>query len=115
MAGLAQRGAFIERLRRHRGPALDLDAAKIVFTELVTNVIKHAAGPIRISLECDSRRVFLRISDWGPGFTYAPRLPDQFSESGRGLFLVSRSSIVVRVEREHRGTSVVAALPLEEA
>lgn len=115
-AGLAQRAAFIARLRRHRGPALDLDAAKVVFTELVTNVIKHAAGPIRIRLECDSQRVLLRISDRGPGFTYAPRLPDQLSESGRGLFLVSKSSAVVFVECEgSRGTSVVAVLPPKPA
>jgi anti-sigma regulatory factor (Ser/Thr protein kinase) len=112
---LAQRNIFIERLRRHQGVSLDLDSAKLIFTELVTNVMRHAGNSIRITLECNSRRVLLRIVDSGPGFEYEPRLPkDPFSEGGRGLFLVSEVAPEVSVERHERvGTSVLAVLPVK--
>jgi anti-sigma regulatory factor (Ser/Thr protein kinase) len=112
-SALAQRAIFIERLRRHRGVSLDLDSAKLIFTELVTNVVRHAGNSIRITLECNSRRVALRIVDSGPGFAYDPRLPnDPFSEGGRGLFLVSKVAPEVCVEHHDCvGTSVLAVLP----
>ena len=42
----------------------------------------------------------LHTIDEGPGFEYDPKLPfDIWSESGRGLFLVSQLAHDVRVER----------------
>ncbi|MGA8535527.1 MAG: ATP-binding protein [Candidatus Tumulicola sp.] len=109
---LRRRRVFLARLEDHPGWSLDTYAAKIIFTELVTNAMRHAPGPVRIVLECDGRQVALRITDRGPGFVFAPRLPpDAMSESGRGLFLVSKMAPSVRVEHLASGTAVVATLP----
>lgn len=110
---LANRELFIAYLERHRGWSLDVYAARIIFTELVTNVMRHASGPVRLALQCDGRELALRITDRGPGFSFDPRLPaDTLSEGGRGLFLVSKFAAAVRVEHAaHSGTSVTAILP----
>jgi anti-sigma regulatory factor (Ser/Thr protein kinase) len=110
---LARRQAFLDSLGRHLGWAVDPYAAKIIFTELVTNVMRHARGPIRIALECDGEQVALTITDRGTGFAFNPRLPaDMLSDGGRGLFLISKVAAAVRVEHATRsGTSVTAVLP----
>jgi anti-sigma regulatory factor (Ser/Thr protein kinase) len=113
---LAHRHAFLELLERHSGWSLDVYAAKIIFTELVTNVMRHARGPIQILLECDRTQVTLKIADRGPGFTFTPRLPeDILHEGGRGLFLISKVAAAVRVESAGSGTSVIALLPRKGA
>jgi anti-sigma regulatory factor (Ser/Thr protein kinase) len=110
---LIERASFMRALTRHRGGRLDVTAAKIVYTELVTNVVRHAPGPIRIVLIADGRDVILDVSDCGSRFRYEPRLPaDCYSEGGRGLYLVSQVAVAVRLEpRAPMGSRVLATLP----
>lgn len=106
------RNDFLATLERHAGPMIDLNAAKVVFTELVANVVLHAPGAIAITLDVADSRATLTVSDTGPGFVCAPALPrNPLSDGGRGLFLVSHHAVAISVNRIDTGTSVSALLP----
>jgi anti-sigma regulatory factor (Ser/Thr protein kinase) len=93
----------------------DLDAAALVFGELVGNVVRHAPGPIAIELSWDRGGAVLRVRDSGPGFEWdgAVSLPDPMAESGRGLFIVYTVSQTMKVSRPPSGgTEVTAWLPI---
>ncbi len=65
--------------------------AELVVGELIGNIVRHANGTIVISLDMTADGPVLHVFDRGPGFTFGTRLPrDAMSESGRGLFIVSR-------------------------
>ncbi|MGA7356543.1 MAG: ATP-binding protein, partial [Candidatus Cybelea sp.] len=66
-----------------------LDAAELVFGELLGNVARYAPGPIEIIFDWGEGAPVLHVLDRGPGFKLAPKLPsDLLSEQGRGLYLV---------------------------
>jgi anti-sigma regulatory factor (Ser/Thr protein kinase) len=90
----------------------DFDGAKIVLGELVANVVRHAPGPIDISLRNDDNAIILDVSDTGRGFEMAPSLPPLSSESGRGLYLVSHLCKTVSVIHHNGRTTVSAQLPV---
>jgi anti-sigma regulatory factor (Ser/Thr protein kinase) len=93
----------------------DLDAAAMVFGELVGNVVRHAPGPIAIEVSWDRGVAVLRVRDSGPGFEWdgAVSLPDPMAESGRGLYIVCTVSQTMKVSRPPGGgTEVMAWLPI---
>ncbi|HEY1978171.1 MAG TPA: SpoIIE family protein phosphatase [Candidatus Baltobacteraceae bacterium] len=92
----------------------DLSLCGVIFAELIGNAVRHASGPLSVSLEFRGEEVLLHIIDKGPGFTFEPSLPrDIWSESGRGLFLVSQLARGVEVERlPGAGSHVCAVLPV---
>lgn len=112
---LSKRDDFVAALKLHAGATVDVCAAKIVFTELASNVVLHAPGPIAITLEVADSYAILTIADTGPGFVFAPALPrDLLAGGGRGLYLVSRQCTSVSVERINTaGTRVSAILPFQ--
>jgi serine phosphatase RsbU (regulator of sigma subunit)/anti-sigma regulatory factor (Ser/Thr protein kinase) len=62
----------------------------VIFSELVGNAVRHAPGALSISISTTGGKTFLHVIDDGPGFNRRPALPsDIWSESGRGLFLIS--------------------------
>lgn len=68
----------------------DVSAAEVVFGELIGNVVRYAPGPIEVTVDWSGAAPVLHVLDKGPGFRHIAILPkDIFSESGRGLFLVS--------------------------
>ena len=72
----------------------------MIFSELVGNAVRHAPGALSISLSDDAGKVYLHVIDEGPGFEQSPTLPsDIWSESGRGLFLISALAKDLTVER----------------
>lgn len=113
MVALGEREHLLEVVRQHSGWGVDEVAAHVVFTELVANVIRHAPGPIDITLECDGQSVLLNVGDKGPGFVLNAKLPENvMMEGGRGLFIVSRFATQVQVEKNNTvGAKVVAKLP----
>ena len=86
----AARQALFETLRTGGMLAKDCHTAELVAGELLGNVIRHAPGMAQIVLDWSGAAPVLSVLDNGKGFCYAARLPsDEYSESGRGLFLVS--------------------------
>jgi anti-sigma regulatory factor (Ser/Thr protein kinase) len=64
--------------------------AEVVFGELISNVVRHAPGPIEVRLEMHDRTPVLNVLDAGPGFLRVATVPvDLMSEGGRGLSVVS--------------------------
>lgn len=105
------RDAFLANLQNHVGSNIDLYAAKVVFTELVANVVLHAPGRIAITLEVIGSQATLTVSDSGSGFVFVPALPgDPLSDGGRGLFLVSRLATAVSVERRNAAGTTISAI-----
>lgn len=111
------RGEFSEALRA-RGAALeDVFTAEVVFGELVGNVVRYANGPVEISVDLSTLPPVLNVLDRGPGFRHLAILPrDLFSESGRGLFLVSALTQDFHVsKRPNGGSHARAVLTLDRA
>jgi anti-sigma regulatory factor (Ser/Thr protein kinase) len=107
-SALESRNDFIAALHLHSTFPVDEFAAKLVYTELVANVVRHASGPIHILLDQDGADRWLHVFDRGAPFNWLPALPkDPYLESGRGLFLVSQYAQEVVIERPLGGGNVV--------
>jgi anti-sigma regulatory factor (Ser/Thr protein kinase) len=70
---------------------------ELVLVEGCNNAIKHsqplaAQQTIVVEAVVDPEQIELRITDYGPGFTWpeTTHLPDPEEESGRGLYLMRR-------------------------
>ena len=92
----------------------DLSMCGLIFAELIGNAVRHAPGPLSVSLEFRGEDVVLHVIDQGPGFDFEPSLPiDIWAESGRGLYLVSRLARHVNVERLlGAGSHIAVVLPV---
>ncbi|HEX4013147.1 MAG TPA: SpoIIE family protein phosphatase [Candidatus Cybelea sp.] len=83
------RYSFVDALRSNGVRGDSLNAAELVFGELLGNVVRYAPGPIEIVFDWNEGPPVLHVLDRGPGFTFAPKLPsDLLSERGRGLYIV---------------------------
>jgi anti-sigma regulatory factor (Ser/Thr protein kinase) len=112
------RRAFLACLASKAGAAsaIDRSAAELIFGELLGNVVRHAPGPVEIRLDWTGPLPVLHVLDSGPGFRSRrkrERLPvDDWSESGRGLFIVNACAEQFSVRnRSGRGTHACATLP----
>jgi anti-sigma regulatory factor (Ser/Thr protein kinase) len=92
----------------------DRSACSLIFAELIGNAVRHAPGPISVSLEFRGKDAVLHVIDKGRGFTYEPALPSTvWAESGRGLYLISMLAKHVRVEPvPGLGSHVIVTLPI---
>jgi serine phosphatase RsbU (regulator of sigma subunit)/anti-sigma regulatory factor (Ser/Thr protein kinase) len=78
----------------------ELNACEVILSELIGNAVRHAPGPLSLSLSVEGEDLFLHMIDEGPGFDLNPRLPDDlWSEGGRGLFLIAELSHGMVVSR----------------
>lgn len=94
------RWQFVAHLRQYAGSDVDLEAAELIFGELIGNVVRHAPGPIDVQLSWTSEYPVLHVTDRGRGFIRNPSLPvDPLSESGRGLYIIALLARDVRAER----------------
>jgi serine phosphatase RsbU (regulator of sigma subunit)/anti-sigma regulatory factor (Ser/Thr protein kinase) len=109
----AVRTQFIVFLRRFVDAGTDLFPAELILGELLANAVEHAPGPVHVELVWRGEEAMLTVRDNGRGFQPRARLPeDVFSESGRGLFLVSAFARSVTSEtRLEGGTDVCVVLP----
>lgn len=92
----------------------ELSACGLIFAELIGNAVRHAPGPLSVSLQARGEDIMLHVIDKGPGFSYHPSLPQSiWAESGRGLFLVASVARSVEVERlAGLGSHVRVTLPV---
>lgn len=63
---------------------------EVIFSELMSNIMRYAPGTAEVILEQQGDEFVLHVLDKGQGFLFVPQLPpDLFSEFGRGLFLIA--------------------------
>jgi anti-sigma regulatory factor (Ser/Thr protein kinase) len=89
----------------------------LIFGELLGNVVRHAPGLVEITLDWNDEAPVLHVLDNGSGFASRrarERLPDDdWSESGRGLFIVNACAAAFSVQaRPGCGTHASATLPV---
>jgi len=106
------RSSLTANLRAHGVSESEAKKAEIVLGELIGNVVRHAGKTARIMLDWTSSAPVLHVMDDGPGFSHIAMLPkDPYSESGRGLFIVSELTLDFRVnKRPHGGSHARAVL-----
>lgn len=95
--------------------AIDTTAAELVIGELISNVERHAPGPLSVAVEFQADCIVVIVADDGPGFRLDPHAQlDVFCESGRGLFLIESCSRELTVRTApHGGCEVRAVIGLE--
>ena len=113
---LGQRRAFRECLTSLATPSSDVDAAELIYGELVANTVRYANGAVQVQLELvDHDPPTLVVRDHGPGLHCHPWTPrrDPYAESGRGLGIVELLARDVAVDHpDGGGTEVRAVLPV---
>lgn len=109
------RKSLVGYLARHAREGSDLDGAELAVAELLGNAVRHARGPMWVTLSWPGERPLFEVRDLGPGFQLDPRLPvDPLKPGGRGLFLVHTVADELQVVRRPGGGSLVSAvLPVD--
>jgi anti-sigma regulatory factor (Ser/Thr protein kinase) len=74
---------------QHAPVYADPDSVVLVMTEMVTNAICHAAGPLEVELARDSRVMVVGVSDRSQALP-RPLMAETEAEGGRGLILLER-------------------------
>jgi serine/threonine-protein kinase RsbW len=87
------------------------EAATLLVSELVTNVIRHARGTDVITVDLHAGRTWLRIEVLDTDRHWPqPRIPDGFDESGFGFILVDALASTWGVRETDAGKAVWAEL-----
>ena len=106
---------LLDYLESYASQGSDLEAAALIFGELVGNVVRHAPGPIAVDVYWEAGVAVLRVVDRGPGFDWDgdAHLPERYAESGRGLFIAHSVARNLKVRRvPGNGTEATAWLPV---
>jgi anti-sigma regulatory factor (Ser/Thr protein kinase) len=103
------RRSLMQHLRRHAEDPQSVWQAEIVIEELVSNAVRHANGPVWVSLHWASPEPVLTVIDLGDDFDIPGDLPDPMAESGRGLFLVAHLAPELSVAAKRAGGKRVSA------
>ncbi len=96
-------------------PKEDVEDIELVLSEACTNVVRHAEGTDRysVNLQIDARECAIEIVDWGPGFgadfqtsAAGTALSGEADETGRGLHLMRTLVDDLQFSRDERETTV---------
>lgn len=113
MRALAARASFVTFLTARCTPDSDILAAEVIYGELISNVVRHAPGPVTVNARIDPfGLVTLDVWDCGPGCALHPSLPLVKEECGRGLYIVWKLSKHVSSERGDNLSRISAVLPV---
>ncbi|MGP4102937.1 ATP-binding protein [Nonomuraea sp. KM90] len=86
------------------------EPADLLVSELVTNAVQHAGGPVRLRLSAADGVLRCEVGDGGPGLPRPrPATPDD--EGSRGLALVAALASAWGSTRTRRGKVVWFELP----
>ena len=93
---------------------LRTDAAEIIVSELMTNVVHHARTPVQVRVAIDPSAVCLELRD---GSTIIPAVRDaaEDAEDGRGLFIVDALARSWSVEQAPGGKCIRVEIDAEAA
>ncbi|QWA25778.1 SpoIIE family protein phosphatase [Streptomyces osmaniensis] len=87
------------------------DDARLLVSEILTNAVQHAEGPLVLHLRRTTTELAIEISDLSPHLPQ-PRLAAQDDESGRGLILVDAVADSWGVRPDERGKTTWFTLRL---
>jgi len=105
------RKCFTDGLRARRADDDCISKAEVVLGELVGNAARYAPGRVQVIVDWSGAAPVLHVLDNGAGFQHIPALPhDVYSESGRGLFIISLLSEAFTVARRPDGGSHARAV-----
>jgi anti-sigma regulatory factor (Ser/Thr protein kinase) len=88
------------------------DAAALVASELVSNVIQHARSTCRVTVAVDPTGLRVGVRDYVPGPELRPRPVDTSRAAGRGLHLVAMLSSAWGVQQHADGKTTWAVISL---
>jgi anti-sigma regulatory factor (Ser/Thr protein kinase)/predicted ArsR family transcriptional regulator len=118
------RREIVGYLARHAAEPDEVSAAELVIGEALSNVVRHAPGPLWVTLDWGTDKPTLSVRDLGAGFSLDD-LPEadepsdevwDLPEHGRGLGIIG--AIVDRLEVHARtagGSHVAARLPVRRS
>ncbi len=112
------RSQFVDFLWGRSKNRAFVNAAELIFGELLGNVVCHAPGPVEITVDWLERSILLHVIDSGPPIPVTDwRLPDDtLSERGRGLFIIAQLGAALRVEHVvNTGNHVSVEIPRDPA
>jgi len=104
---------------RNWGLADYVDELELIVSELVTNAIRHGAGPVEICVSREHPYLHVEVHDDGPG-RLVRRRPTPEDESGRGLSVIDdlvqpyEGSLVVVDDETGVGKTVCVSMLLPE-
>lgn len=117
-AARAARKAATAALRAYTSCEATLGAAELVIGELLSNAARHADGHVCLELERADGHAQVSVHDTSADFALdIRRPPDEFSEHGRGLFIISelaRKISVVPLNGMGKRVSVTLDMPVDE-
>jgi signal transduction histidine kinase len=92
-----------------------VEAAEIIFGEIVSNAMIHAPGPIAVTVEWLAGHAILNVFDAGLPLdaSIVSEVADPYDEHGRGLAIVQGLAEGVAVDNAYsQGKTVSAILPV---
>jgi anti-sigma regulatory factor (Ser/Thr protein kinase) len=108
------RSHFVEFLRGLGCDERSVNAAELIFGELLGNVVCHAPGPVEVSVDSHEDTLVLHVIDSGPPIEVTDwHLPeDTLSERGRGLYIVAQLAAGLRIEHvANYGNHISVTMP----
>lgn len=107
---------FLARLRDRHG--LDVSEhtvgmTRLVVSELVTNALKYAPGPVRMELRITGAQVEITVRDSSPDMP-GPRVTDPDRVGRHGLEIVRAVTQDLDIQREPGGKRITARLTLTD-
>jgi anti-sigma regulatory factor (Ser/Thr protein kinase) len=97
-AARAARKAATAVLRAFTSCDETLGAAELIIGELLSNAARHADGNVCLELGRDGGVAQVSVHDTAASFTLdINRPPDEFSENGRGLYIISELALKISV------------------
>lgn len=113
----ALRREIADYLRRHAADPEDVWQAELVVEEMVGNAVRHADGPVWVSVHWSAPEPTLTVHDLDDVFELETSLPDDpLAEGGRGLFLVAHLASQLSMSAKRAGGKAISArLPVRRA
>jgi two-component sensor histidine kinase len=107
------RHEFTAYLRLRMDPEVsDIDAAEVIFGELVANALEHGRGDVTVDLCRRGIDTVLRVHDEGSGFSLETEPPEVEKLRGRGLRFVHTLARRVVLSESGAISTVEALLPV---
>ncbi len=110
------RKSALAALAAHTDSREALESAELIIGELLGNAARHADGHVCLELGADDGHAQISVHDTSPSFALDfHRQPDAYSESGRGLYIISelaRTIAVVPLTGMGKRVTVTLDLPV---